>query len=398
MSSNIHFDFSDKELSSEERLAGLLALDRGLIMVLENLLKKIDGYHDLLEEEVFDNEAAKGYLGKSREALSSGSSWLSLLKEGFRHNEEDLEAIDVPLLVSGAVKRCSTVLGENKSIELKRDVEEVLVNGSLFKLQDLFVKSVISLINHAFPERENTWVHVTSLPLAEEFFTILQSDRPAGDYLLVAIGGDEKTPSLADAKPFLSSYLTLQGSVDVASDTGLPLLETYGILAAHGGEAAAFFNDRGELDSVVFALPVISKRKDMQAPHNIEDTSLMGSETILLVDDEDMIWDVIIDMLQELGYTVLLAGNGKEGLEVYRENPGLIDLVLLDMLMPEMDGHQAFFELKKINPDVKALLSSGYVSEDEARDVLDAGAAGFLQKPYKMEELARKIRAIFQNG
>jgi CheY-like chemotaxis protein len=133
----------------------------------------------------------------------------------------------------------------------------------------------------------------------------------------------------------------------------------------------------------------------MQAPHNLEDKDLYGKETILLVDDEDMIWDVIIDMLQELGYTVILAANGREAIEIYRANPGQIDLVLLDMVMPEMDGYAAFFELKKIDPKVRVLLSSGYVSEEEARSVLDAGAAGFLRKPYRMVDLARRVRSIF---
>jgi CheY-like chemotaxis protein len=132
----------------------------------------------------------------------------------------------------------------------------------------------------------------------------------------------------------------------------------------------------------------------MQVVSDIEDQSLYGSETILLVDDEDMIWDVIIDMLQELGYSVVLAGNGLEALEVYRENPGSIDLVILDMVMPELDGHRAFFKLREIDPKTKVLLSSGYVSEDDVQDVLTAGAAGFLRKPYRMVDLARKVRSI----
>jgi DNA-binding response OmpR family regulator len=95
-----------------------------------------------------------------------------------------------------------------------------------------------------------------------------------------------------------------------------------------------------------------------------------------------------------LGYSVILAGNGREAVEIYRENPGLIDLVMLDMVMPEMDGHKAFFHLREIDANACVLLSSGYVSEEEAKDVLDAGAVGFLQKPYRMVDLARRIRII----
>jgi len=173
-----------------------------------------------------------------------------------------------------------------------------------------------------------------------------------------------------------------------ASELGL--IQAYGVVAGHGGDVFL------EGDEMVIALPVLDKRKDMQALHNLDDTRLLGTETILLVDDEDMIWDVIIDMLQELGYSVVLAENGRDAVEIYRANPGQIDLVLLDMVMPEVDGHQAFFMLQEIDPDVCVLLSSGYVSEDDAREVLDAGAQGFLQKPYKMVDLARKMRQIFE--
>ncbi len=91
-----------------------------------------------------------------------------------------------------------------------------------------------------------------------------------------------------------------------------------------------------------------------------------------------------------------MASDGHECVEIFRENPGKIDLVLLDMVMPEMNGHDAFFALKEIDPNVKVLLSSGYVKEEDARDVLNAGAAGFLQKPYRMIELAKRIKQIIE--
>ena len=127
---------------------------------------------------------------------------------------------------------------------------------------------------------------------------------------------------------------------------------------------------------------------------NVTEEQLKGNETVLLVDDEDIIWDVVIDMLQRLGYTVILAEHGLDCVEIYRENPGMIDLVLLDMVMPEMNGRECQFELKKLDPDVKVILQSGYIAQEDAQDVLDAGAKGFLQKPYRMTDLAGKMREI----
>ena len=119
-----------------------------------------------------------------------------------------------------------------------------------------------------------------------------------------------------------------------------------------------------------------------------------NNETVLVVDDEETIWDFVIEALQNLGYSVILAGNGEEAVEIYKNNPGEINLVFLDMIMPKLGGHGTFYQLKAINPQVKILLSSGYVSEKEIEDLLDHGANGFLQKPHKVRELATEIRRI----
>lgn len=119
-----------------------------------------------------------------------------------------------------------------------------------------------------------------------------------------------------------------------------------------------------------------------------------GEETILVVDDEDCIWDFVIEALQTLGYSVVLAENGLDAVEIYKNNPQQIDLVLLDMIMPKLGGHNTFCQLKAIDPNVKVLLSSGYVSEDQVNDLLSQGAKGFLAKPHRVSDLAVKIREI----
>ena len=122
-----------------------------------------------------------------------------------------------------------------------------------------------------------------------------------------------------------------------------------------------------------------------------------GNETILLVDDNEAVWDVLIESLQGLGYAVILAENGIDTVEIYRNNPEEFDLVILDMIMPKQGGHSTFFELKSIDPNVNVLLISGYVSEEEVKDLLAKGAKGFLPKPCRIEVLAKELRKIFDN-
>ena len=116
-----------------------------------------------------------------------------------------------------------------------------------------------------------------------------------------------------------------------------------------------------------------------------------GSETILIVDDHETIWDFLIEALQQLGYSVLLAENGLDAVEIYEANPSQIDLVLLDMIMPKQGGHQ-------IDPKAKILLSSGFVSEAEVHDLLQQGACGFLPKPHRLPTVAKAIREVLDTG
>ena len=116
--------------------------------------------------------------------------------------------------------------------------------------------------------------------------------------------------------------------------------------------------------------------------------------TILFVDDEEMITDVGGELLKHLGYEVIIAKNGREAIEIYKKNMDHIELVILDMIMPGMNGGNTYDRLKKINPDVKVLLSSGYSLNGQATEILNRGCNGFIQKPFNMKEISLKISEV----
>jgi two-component system, cell cycle sensor histidine kinase and response regulator CckA len=120
----------------------------------------------------------------------------------------------------------------------------------------------------------------------------------------------------------------------------------------------------------------------------------MGSETVLFVDDEDMIIEITEEMLKRLGYKVLTARSGKEAIKTYEEDSERIDIVVLDMIMPDMGGGDTYDGLKMLNPKVKVLLSSGYSIDGQATEILDRGCNGFIQKPFKMKKFSEKLRNI----
>jgi len=119
-----------------------------------------------------------------------------------------------------------------------------------------------------------------------------------------------------------------------------------------------------------------------------------AAETVLLVDDEDMLVDIGRQMLEALGYQVMVARTGREAVEIYEKNQDSIDMVMLDMIMPDMGGAQACDRMKEINPNLKILVSSGYAIEGEATRTLARGCNGFIQKPFSLQQLSEKIRGI----
>jgi len=125
---------------------------------------------------------------------------------------------------------------------------------------------------------------------------------------------------------------------------------------------------------------------------------LKGTETILLVDDEQMILEVGKELLEALGYTVIPARNGKEAIEIFMKDKKRIDMVILDMIMPDMGGRETFDRLKQINPDIKVLLASGYSIEGQATEILERGCNGFIQKPFNLSQLSQKIREVLDKS
>jgi CheY-like chemotaxis protein len=129
-----------------------------------------------------------------------------------------------------------------------------------------------------------------------------------------------------------------------------------------------------------------------------DDSLATGNETILLVDDEQIIIDVARDMLEMLGYRVMVAQDGQHAIDIYDEQKDEIALVILDMVMPGLSGADVFQALKAINPKVKVILASGYIMSRQIAAVMAQGCRAFMSKPYRLEDLAEKIREIIDKA
>jgi CheY-like chemotaxis protein len=173
--------------------------------------------------------------------------------------------------------------------------------------------------------------------------------------------------------------------------TGLGLASTYGIIKNHDG-IINVYSEKGEGTTFDIYLPASDKR--VSGGKKPTGEIIEGSEMILLVDDEDMILTVGEQILDRLGYKVIIAKGGEEAIELYKVNQEKIDMVILDMIMPDVDGKMAYEKLREINPDIKVLLSSGYSITGQAQEILDKGCNGFIQKPFNLKDLSLKLRDI----
>ena len=210
-----------------------------------------------------------------------------------------------------------------------------------------------------------------------------------GNYVLLKVtdtgSGIDKETMERIFEPFFTTK-------EMGKGTGLGLASVYGIIKAHGGYIDVE-SKKGHGTTFSIYLPE-SEKEVQEVVIKTSAETIKGTGTVLLVDDEEVILEVGKDLLEAMGYRVLLARDGKEAIEVYKKNQDEIDIVVLDMVMPTMGGGEAYDKMKEINPKVKVLLSSGYSIDGEAAEILERGCNSFIQKPFMINALTEEIRDI----
>lgn len=376
------FDFTDTTQPIEERFSNLTSEVNGRARLLDYLMKNLSGYLEQLEAEVDGNPAAENYLEQCQKEIGKTVTVVSEVAKIHQMELQENDLFEIKTVLKEIKERIEKI--SERKIELSIDEkDECLVNGSRPQL----LAAIMFLMNQ-FPEELVLKIKLQLVNLEECSVSLSKCALPKKNHWALSLTTSEV--DIDDFAPVLFSKNTSLKNKLYHRDGTLCL----GSILRHNGDLLAVDHDDESL-SLALLLPAVENRVVQGAlDESLEDIAWQGHETVLVVDDEDMIWEILIENLQDLGYTVILAEHGEDAVEIYRENPGLIDIVILDMVMPKMNGREAFAELKKLDENVNVLLSSGYMAEGEAGDLLEGGAKGFLRKPYRMIELAKRMRDI----
>ena len=387
------FEWLDKEKEEErfqeqmfraQKLESLGILAGGVAHDFNNLLMGIQGRASLMLMNPEDSENHVEHLKAIEEYVRSASDLTQQLLGFARGGKYHVETADMNEILAhsadlfGRTKKEIRILTNLEpdlwNVEIdRRQIEQVLLN--------LFVNAW-----QAMPGGGELRLRTRNVVLDDE--TAMTYSIQPGRHISIEVEDTGTGMDEATRKQIFDPFFTTK---KMGRGTGLGLASAYGIVKHHDG-ALEVQSEIGNGSTFLIYLPVCDK--EVIRDEHPEETIMSGTETVLLVDDEDMILDVGRQLLAGLGYHVLTAGSGQEAVDVYRLSDKTIQLVILDMIMPNMSGRQTFDALKALDPGIKVILCSGYSLDEQAQSILSRGCNGFIQKPFDVQELSSAVRGI----
>ena len=372
------------QLQEAQKMEAIGTLAGGIAHDFNNLLMGIQGNVSLMLLDIDSTHPHYERLITIETLVQSGSKLTKQILGYAREGKYEVMTLDLNQII---METSETFGRAKKDITIDRALSEALLMIDADRGQ--IEQVLLSLYVNAW-QAMSTGGRISLKTMntgSDDMKDKMYKPRP-GKYVLFTItdtgvGMDQKTQ-----ERIFDPFFTTRG---MGRGTGLGLATVYGIVKGHGG-----YIDVESKKGVGTTFSVYLPTSEKQAIETgaLYEKTLEGTATVLFVDDEDMIIDVGKDILKALNYQVLLARGGKEAVEVYKANKDRIDLVILDMIMPDMGGGKVYDLLKEINPQVKVLLSSGYSIDGQAKEILGRGCNGFIQKPFDIKQLAAKIRKI----
>ena len=382
----------EEQLRQAQKLESLGTLAGGIAHDFNNVLGIILGYTSVLEETKADPKKSSRSIAAINKAVQRGAALVRQLLTFARKTDTLFESVrlnEVILELAGMLEQTFPRTIQVSS-HLEKEIPSITGDGNQLH-QALLNLSVNA--RDAMPSGGTLTFTTRALMGAEVRRRFPEAQRKKYVCISVAdtgIGMDK--PLLARAfEPFFTTKEEGHG-------TGLGLAVVYGIVASHHGFIDVESQvSRGTTFHLYFPIPERNIQVPLIAAEQPQGQAAGGTETLLVVEDEEMMLDLLKNILAGKGYRVMTAKDGAEAIEVYTQHKDQIDLVLMDMGLPKLSGAEVLKKLQGVNPKVKVILASGYVSPHMKSEVLKAGVKHFVQKPYIPQEILRHIRKVLES-
>jgi PAS domain S-box-containing protein len=374
---------AEEQLRQAQKMEAIGTLAGGIAHDFNNIMTGILGYATLLQKDF--PPGSPFYADISAVIASAGRAsdlTRQLLTFARRSSQDAMQPVALNTVVQEVVGLLERTIDKAITIELHLGSDLPNVRGDAGQLHQVFLNLCLNA-RDAMPNGGQLIIKTSAVRVrAEEVFGSL--NVTAGEYVVLDVidTGVGMEPAIRERifEPFFTTK---------EQGRGLGLAIAYGIVRGHGG-AIHVYSEPGEGTSFKVYLPAYRVAAEVApAPREV---AVGGSETILVVDDEEAVRSVLLRILERAGYTVIVAAGGHEALEIYGQRHAEIGLVILDVIMPQMGGRETYERMREIAPQVRVLLSSGYSESGKAADILAAGAKGFLQKPFGVDTVLEKVR------
>jgi signal transduction histidine kinase/ActR/RegA family two-component response regulator len=380
----------EEQLRQSQKMEAIGRLAGGIAHDFNNILMIILGYASLLTQGNLDATAISPIGEGIVKGVQRGAGLVRQILTFARKSE----VVSQPVKMNHAIRELINLLKQTfpKTIEICEDLDPALPEITVDQNQvHQALLNICVNSRDAMPEGGTITIStrmVSGKELQEKITTAHQDEYLEIQVSDTGVGMTEAIRSHA-FEPFFTTK-------DRGKGTGLGLSVAYGVVKSHQG-FIDIYSEIGSGTKVSLYFPMETSR--LYDPGNEDlDTLPGGAETILLVEDEEVLLDLIKNLLERKGYTVLPAKDGMDAVAVFRSHKEDIDLVITDLGLPKLGGWQAFLKMREEKPDVPSIIASGHIESDLRSEMLKAGAKDFVQKPYYFNEILRKVRDVLNSS
>ncbi len=374
----------EMQLQQAHKMQAIGTLASGFAHNFNNLLMGIMANVSIMLLDIDSNHQHYKYLKNIEKQVNNGSKLADQLTGYARAGRDGVKPINLNQLLK---ETCDTFKIAKREIIIHQNLDENLygIESDIGQIEQVLLNLYVNAAD-AMPEGGDLFLK--TMNVTDKEMTGKPYDPKPGNYVLLTVrdtgaGMDEETRGR-----IFEPFFTTKG---LTKGTGLGLSSAYGIIKGHGGYIDV---DSEKGCGATFNIYLPATKKEVEKEKELSEEIVMGNETVLLVDDENMVIEGCREMLTKMGYNVTIARNGKDAIEIYKENQDKIDMVIIDMIMPGLSGGETYDRLKEMNPDINVLLSSGHTINGQATEILKRGCNGFIQKPFNINMLSMKLREI----